>query len=210
MLLLRQLHFKMYTLNKDGELIMVKKIAVALLCASLGSTLYARDDISKSRPFVGLEIGYATVQGDVGGFFPNTIERDYEGSDIEYGIRLGAQKEDWRTILSFNYYDSTSDDRAQNYEKYLVAFDYFVLGATESIVKPYIGLNAGYINYESTNNIDMSGFIYGVEAGIVLNAAENVDLDLMYRYSLSNATQDDRDASLDHVGSIVFSVNYLF
>ena len=191
---------------------MIKKLGIVLLCTTLGSILYARDDISKSRPFIGLEIGYATVQGDVGGFFPNTIERDYEGSDIEYGIRLGAQKEDWRTTLSFNYYDSTSDDRAQNYEKYMVAFDYFVLSATEtsSAIKPYIGINAGYINYESTNDIDMSGFVYGAEAGIVFSAADNVDLDLMYRYSLSNATQDDRDASLDHVGSIVFAVNYLF
>jgi len=189
---------------------MVKKIAVALLCASLGSTLYARDDISKSQPFVGLEIGYATVQGDVGGFFPGDIERDYKGSDIEYGIRLGAQKEDWRTTVSFNYYDSTSDDRAQNYEKLMVSFDYFVLNNTQSTIKPYIGMNAGYINYESTNDIDMSGFIYGVQGGIIFSATENIDLDLMYRYSLSNATQDDRDANLDSIGSIVFAVNYLF
>ena len=189
---------------------MVKKIAVALLCATLGSTLYARDDISKSQPFVGVEIGYATVQGDVGGFFPDSIERDYQGSDIEYGIRLGAQKEDWRTTLSFNYYDSNSDNIEQNYEKYMVSFDYFLLSNNDSGIKPYIGLNAGYVNYESTNDIDMSGFIYGVQGGIVFNAAENIDLDLMYRYSLSNATQDDRDASLDHIGSIVFAVNYLF
>jgi len=200
----------MDTFNKNKELGMVKKIAVALLCATLGSTLYARDDISQSSGFVGLELGYATVQGDVGGFYPGDIIRDYEGSDIEYGIRLGAQKEDWRTTLSFNYFDSTKDNAAQNYEKYLASFDYFVLNSTESAFKPYIGVNAGYINYESTNDIDMSGFIYGAQVGIVFSAAENIDLDLMYRYSLSNATQDDRDASLDHVGSVVFGFNYLF
>ena len=189
---------------------MVKKLAVAVLCTALGTTLYARDDISKSQGFVGLEIGYATVQGDVGGFFPNTIIRDYEGSDIEYGIRLGAQKQDWRSTLSFNYFDSVEDDVVQNYEKFLASFDYFVLNGNESALKPYLGVNVGYINYESDNNIDMSGFIYGAQAGIVFSVAENVDLDLMYRYSLSTATQDDRDASLDHIGSIVFGFNYVF
>jgi len=189
---------------------MMKKMAIALLCTVLGTTLYAREDISVSKPFIGLEIGYATVQGDVGGFFPGDVVRDYEGSDIEYGIRLGAQKEDWRTTLTFNYFDGTNDGYEQNYEKGLVSFDYFVINDKESGLKPYIGLNVGYANYESTNDIDMSGFVYGVQAGIVLNVAEKIDLDLMYRYTLSNATQEDHDASLDHIGSIVFGVNYIF
>ena len=73
-----------------------------------------------------------------------------------------------------------------------------------------LGLNVGYINYESTDNIDMSGFIYGGQAGVVFSVTDNIDLDLLYRYSLSNATQDDRDASLDHVGSIVFGINYVY
>ena len=188
---------------------MMKKVAVALLCTALGTTLYAREDISESQPFIGLEIGYATVQGDVGPVFSfNPPIRDYKGSDIEYGIRLGAQKEDWRTTLTFNYFDGTNDGYEQNYEKGLVSFDYFLMKG--SSLKPYLGVNVGYINYESTNDIDMSGFVYGGQAGIVLNIAGKVDLDLMYRYSLSNATQEDHDASLDHVGSIVFGVNYLY
>ncbi len=189
---------------------MMKKVVAAFLCMAVGSTLYARDDISKAKPFIGLEIGYATVQGDVGGFFPGDIIRDYEGSDIEYGIRVGAQKEEWRTTLAFNYYDSTSDDKTQNYEKLLGSIDYFFISTEDGSLKPYIGANVGYINYESTDNIDMSGFIYGVQAGIVLHAADNLELDLMYRYSLSNATQEDRDAALDHVGSIVVGINYVY
>ena len=176
---------------------------------TLASSLYAREDISKSKPFIGLEIGYATVQGDVGGFFPREIISDYEGLDIEYGIRLGAQKEKWRTTLTFNYFDGTEDGYEQNYEKGLISFDYFVLD--NETVKPYIGINGGYLNYESTNDIDMSGFLYGAQAGIVINIAGKVDLDLMYRYSLSNATMEDHDEiGLDNIGSIVFGVNYIF
>ena len=58
---------------------MYKKLTATFLCATiLGSGLYA-----ENKPFVGLEIGYATVQGDVGGgFFSGDVIRDYEGSDI--------------------------------------------------------------------------------------------------------------------------------
>ncbi len=189
---------------------MVKKIGMALLCVSLGSTLYARDDISESRPFIGLEIGYSTVQGDVGGFYPGEIIKDYEGSDIEFGVRLGAQKDEWRTTLSFNYFDGDEDGKKQNYEKGLASIDYFFLNSEENNFKPFLGANVGYINYESTDDIDMSGLIYGAQAGVVLGVTDNVDLDLMYRYTLSNATQDDRDTGLDHIGGVVFGINYIY
>ena len=29
-------------------------------------------------------------------------------SDVEYGVRIGAQKDDWRTMLIYNYFDTTS------------------------------------------------------------------------------------------------------
>ena len=197
-------------IKQQGSSSMVKKIAATLLCTALGSTLYARDDISQSSPFIGVEIGYATVQGDVGGFFPAEIIRDYEGSDIEYGIRLGAQMNEWRTTLVFDYFDSDDDDMKQNYEKGLASIDYFPIYDKSNTIEPYIGLNVGYLNYESTNDIDMSGFIYGAQAGVIVKVNESIEMDLMYRYSLSNATQDDRDAALDHIGSIVFGINYIY
>jgi len=193
---------------------MIKKVAATLLCMVLGGTLYARDDISQSKPFIGLEIGYATVQGAVwneSGVFP-IYEPDYEGSDIEYGLKIGAKKDEWRTTLSFDYFDGDEDSRKQNYEKGLLSFDYFFLYSHEekNTFQPYLGINVGYMNYESTNNIDMSGFVYGGQVGVLFSVTEKIDIDLMYRYSLSNATQDDRDASLDHVGSIVFGINYVY
>jgi opacity protein-like surface antigen len=200
----------MHIFIQNKEFMMVKKIGIALLCVSLGSTLYARDDISESRPFIGLEIGYSTVQGDVGGFYPGEIIKDYEGSDIEFGVRLGAQKDVWRTTLSFNYFDGDEDGKKQNYEKGLASIDYFFLNSEENNFKPFLGANVGYINYESTDDIDMSGLIYGAQAGVVLGVTDNVDLDLMYRYTLSNATQDDRDTGLDHIGGVVFGINYIY
>ena len=176
---------------------MVKKIVMVLLSTVLGSSLYA-ENVSTAQGFIGLEVGYATVQGDVGGFFP---ELDREGDGVEYGIRLGAQTDEWRTILAFDYYDDSDND--QNVEKGYLMVDYFLFQDSESAFKPFIGLNVGYANYESTL-VEDNGFLYGGQAGVVVNVAESIDLDLSYRYSLSSAD------ALDHVGSMVFGVNYLF
>jgi len=193
---------------------MLKKMTTVLLCTLLGNTLYAGDDIDQSKPFIGLELGYATVQGSAyneSGVFP-VYEPDYEGSDIEYGIRIGAQREEWRTTLSFNYFDSDKDDRKQNYEKVLASLDYFFLYSSQekSQFQPFLGINLGYVNYESTQDIDMDGFIYGAQAGVLFHVTDTIDIDLLYRYSLSSATQDDRNAELDHIGSIVFGINYIY
>ncbi|MDQ7047888.1 MAG: hypothetical protein Q9M39_09915 [Sulfurovum sp.] len=184
---------------------MVKKIATGLLAVALTSSLYA-----ENKSFIGMELGYAFVQGDVGGFFPGDVIRDHKGSDIEYGVRMGAQNEEWRTTLSYNYFDAEENGIVQNYEKGLVALDYFYLFENKMDFQPFIGASVGYINYESTNNIDMSGLIYGLETGIVFSVTDAIDIDLLYRYSLANAAQDDRDASLDHVSSVVFGMNYTF
>ncbi len=174
---------------------MVRKIAITLMCATLGSSLYA-ENISYGKGFVGLEVGAATVQADVGGYFN---QLDYEGDAVEYGIRLGAQTDEWRTMLLFDYYDSSDDD--QNVEKGYLTVDY--LFTNESAFKPFIGVNVGYMNYESTF-IEDDGFLYGGQAGFIVNVAETIDLDLSYRYSLSDAE------ALDHVGSIIFGLNYLY
>ena len=180
---------------------MMKKVAVALLCLVIGNTLQARDDISTSRTFIGLEVGYAEVQGDIGYLLDDiaVIEPNFVGDyDVEFGIRIGAQKDQWRTTLIFDYYDSADND--QNIEKGYLTLDYFIL-ENESAFRPYIGVNVGYASYESTF-VDDSGFLYGAQAGIVITVAEMIDLDLGYRYSLSNAD------ALDHIGSIVFGLNY--
>lgn len=194
---------------------MVKKIGIALLCAALGTTLQAREDISQSKPFLGLEIGYATINADAlsyYGFYP-----DYESSDIEYGVRIGAQKADWRTMLIYNYFDTENDGYTQTYHKGLLSIDYmfsFTEGAV-SAFKPYLGLNVGYISYETGDipySVDTSGFIYGGQIGFTYNVAEQVDIDVMYRYTLGyDITDDISDRNrLDNIGSVILGINYLY
>jgi len=180
-----------------GNKIMVKKIGIACLCMALGSSLNAAE-MTDTQTFIGVEVGYSEVQGQRIG----TVETT--DSDVSYGFRIGAQTAEWRTTLLYNYFDSADSD--QNTEQGLATLDYFLLGgqsSSKSMFKPYIGANIGYVNYESSF-VDEGGMIYGGQAGVVVNVAETVDLDFSYRHSLSSTD------ALDHVGSFIFSVNYLF
>ncbi|MFT7880721.1 MAG: hypothetical protein ABXS91_10045 [Sulfurimonas sp.] len=175
---------------------MVKKIAVALSCMVFGSTLNAAD-VSEGKKFIGLEAGMAKIQADT------LAGPDHEGDDVEFGFRLGAQNDTWRTMLVFDYFDSSDDD--QNYEKGLVQFDYYLFNNESETFsfRPFIGLNVGYMNYESTY-IDENGFLYGGQAGVIVGITESVDLDVMYRYSFTGADQTD------HVEGLVVGFNYFY
>ena len=181
---------------------MIKKIVIAGLCMVLGSSLNA-GEISENKTFLGLEVGYSEVQGErlllgEDTYFENTDK------DVMLGIRLGIQNEEWRTMLVFDYYDNKDSD--QNVEHGLLTVDYFFLGreyTSETTLTPYIGGNLGYANYESSF-VDASGMTYGAQAGFIVDVSAIIDLDFSYRYSLS--TTDE----LDHMGSFVFAVNYMY
>ena len=179
---------------------MVKKIEMLFLCSVLGSSLYA-GNVSEAKGFIGLEVGAATVQGDVGSPIASFAQEDYKGNDIEFGLRIGAQTEEWRTTFTLDFYDSSEDD--QNIEKGFLLLDYYFLNDNDSKLKPFVGVNVGYANYESYK-IDDSGFLYGGQAGFVVGMADTIELDLSYRYSLSNSDV------LDHTASVAFGLNYLY
>lgn len=174
----------------------MKRTVTALLTGMvLTSAVYA-ESAPGDRKFIGLEVGAGQVQGDTL-FAPN-----HDGDAVEYGVRLGSQTEEWRTTFLFDYFDSSDDD--QSVEKGLLTIDYFIYNSgTEMSVRPFIGLNVGYANYESTF-FDDSGFLYGGQAGVVIGITPQIDLDLSYRYSLS-----EMDV-MDHTSSFTFGFNYLF
>ncbi len=190
----------MHNFNKEKEFIMVKKLVMVMLCSTLWSTLYARDDISKSKTFVGVEIGSAQIEANTYGPFG---ENDHKSAyNIEYGLRLGAQNSAWRTLLIVNYFDSTDDD--QKYYKGLATFDYLLI--QDSSFKPFIGVNAGYINYITSNpneNDEDNSFLYGGQAGVLFSVSDEVQLDLSYRYSLSSSEY------VNNTGSFLFGLNYI-
>ena len=159
----------------------------------LSGMLYA-DGLSSGENFIGGEVGSMTVQGDT------ATRMDYENDGAEWGIRLGSQTTEWRTTFALNYYD----EGIQNVEKIVLSIDYYLLSQqNQSYFKPYLGVNLGYGNYESPG-VDESGFLYGGQAGFVVEVTEQIDVDLSYKYSLSAADK------FDHTGSIMLGVNYFF
>jgi len=176
---------------------MVKKIVIALLCTALSSSLYAGDQSFGSKGFMGLEVGYGSVEGDI-------FTGQKQTSDAaEYGLRLGAQTEEWRTMFVYDYYKSDSDDD-QTVQKGFLMIDYFFVDSDiDTVVRPFIGANIGYARYESTL-VEADDFIYGGQVGVTMRASESVDIDLSYRYSFGAADE------LNNVSSITLGINYLY
>jgi len=214
---------------------MVKKIAVALLCTALGTSLYARDDISESKLFLGLELDGTKTNTDIDFVGAPSLGVDTSNkTTIEYGIRLGAEKEEWRTTLLYTYGNDDNDGLDETMHKGSILLDYFIWnsGSNDYNVKPYIGAHVGYMSYtlEQQNfqnsgiNVtvaDDSGVFYGGQAGIAMTISEVVQLDLSYRYSLTtldNMAYDDAgiispfllESTLDNMGTIAFSINYFY
>lgn len=174
---------------------MMKKMAIVLMSTVIGTSLYAGNYDTGTKGFLGLEVGAGMVDGD------RAAGTKHE-SDLSpvYGLRFGAQSDEWRATFAFNIFDSSDDD--QSVEKSLLMVDYFFAGS-ESTIRPFVGANVGWFNYESTL-VDVSDFLYGGQAGVVVGVSDSIDLDLSYRYSLSASDQ------VNDMSNIVFGLNYIY
>ncbi|BAF72903.1 outer membrane beta-barrel protein [Sulfurovum sp. NBC37-1] len=178
----------------------MKKLMYSLAMLTCVSSLVA-EDIAINEKIIGVEIGSAQIEADTYGPFGEESHRS--AYNVEYGLRLGAQNDTWRTLLIVNYFDSTDDD--QKYYRGLGTFDYLLM--QDSSFKPFIGVNIGYMNYKTSNpngNNDENSFIYGGQAGVLFRVADEIELDLSYRYSLSSSEY------VNNTGSILFGLNYIF
>jgi opacity protein-like surface antigen len=183
----------------------MKRFAVAVLGLLIGSSLYA-ENYSEGKKFLGLEVGAAQIQGGIylDILDPLSYDQFYEGSGVTYGLRFGAQNDKYRTMILFDYYDNVDED--QNLQMGLVTIDYYVLSqdAASVTIKPFIGINVGYMQYESTF-VEDTDFVYGGQAGLVASISENIDIDFSYRYSLTWETD-----TMDHFGAAMLGLNYLY
>jgi len=183
---------------------MMKKMLTTVFALGMITSLNAGDNTrsisEESEVFIGAELGGTMVQGDTGGVLG---ELNHEGSGASIGIRFGAQNALWRSMVIFDYFNSDDDD--QTYERGMVQVDYYIMASNfnTTTFRPYVGLNAGYMNYESTN-IDESGFTYGGQLGFTAAVSNSFDFDVGYRYSMAGPDE------LDHIGNVVFGVNYLY
>lgn len=202
---------------------MVKKIVTACLVLAWGSTLYA-EQITESDTFIGLEIASSKTESSLQ--FTDTPKINFESdSVVEYGVRIGAENDEWRTTLLYTYYNDEDNGAEETMHKGSVLIDYFFwkTDANAMTIKPYIGGHIGYMTYEVTSDqvfpgfdttlSDGSGVFYGAQAGIAMIVSEVVGLDLSYKYSLTGVDDSpvpDSKFKVENMGSIAFSINYYY
>jgi hypothetical protein len=128
------------------------------------------------------------------------VDDNYDGSGGSFGAQIGGQEGQWRATLAYEYFDNNDD---QNYDLFLGQIDYFFMSNPDAI-RPYLGLDLGWLNYETSGTDDKNGMAYGGSLGVAVPVGENFELDLSARYLF--ATQDE----VDHIGSVNFSINYYY
>lgn len=168
-----------------------------LLSSLLILTLSEAKDSFSSERLLGIEVGYAGLETK------DAIGLDQSSKSVEFGFRIGAQNEDWRTTLIGNM--SSSD--GHKIQKALISFDKFVwqsLYKKDNIMfKPYLSGHIGYLKH-TADKISETGMLYGGGAGLVWNVLNEVDFDLGYRYSF---TELDK---LDSLSTVTLGVNYIY
>jgi len=173
-----------------------------LLSSLLILTLSEAKDSFSSERLLGIEVGYTGVEAK------DAIGLDENTKSVEFGFRIGAQNEDWRTTVIGNM--SNSD--GHKIEKVMISFDKFVwqsLYKKDDIVfKPYLNGHIGYLKHTAdgiTNaGISEKGMLYGGGAGLVWNVLNEVDFDLGYRYSFTELD------NLDSLSTVTLGVNYIY
>lgn len=176
----------------------MKQMLVALMVMVLGTAAFAAE--SPTMSFIGFEAGVAKFESDTndGTFTYN----DVEGQDVVYGIRIGAETEEWRASLLVDIFDNKEDN--QEYKSGSILLDYFIpVSASLWWFKPYIGLHGGYMAYSSTGT-ESDGMLFGAQGGFVVRLAESFNMDLGYRYSATQALYTKR------IQSLQVGFNYLF
>ncbi len=148
---------------------------------------------------VGIEIGATSVTGNTG-----KHGTGYDGGSASFGLRLGAETRAWRSMFLFDF--ATSDEDDQTYERLLAQMDYFIQieELNQYSIRPYIGANLGYLNYDSSKGIGNHGFTMGGEAGALFDLTSSWSLDLGYRYNIAIPNE------LDSIGSLSVGLDYAF
>jgi len=176
---------------------MIKAIFTALVMLLMMGTVSASDAL-KSQTFIGFEIAGTDLDSNASA-----------GTNISYGIRVGAQNDEWRTTLLYNYYNNSDSGIEETTNQGSFNLDYF-MWTTETNglhIKPFVGMHVGYMNYEWLENgleIDESDLYFGGQVGVSLEVIDVVEIDLGYRYSKTNID------SLDNIGSVFLGLNYFY
>lgn len=142
--------------------------------------------------FIGVNTSYKDIQ-------PVSEYHLDRSSPVTFGLTLGIQSLRWRTDANLEH---TNDYTSFNFNA-----DYIVLDSMFGTpkIRPYVGLNAGYLSYNDVKLTDTDGILFGANAGLILYANDVVDIDIGYRYDKVSGFD-----GLDTMQGVSLSVHYFY
>jgi opacity protein-like surface antigen len=143
-------------------------------------------------PFLGITISTQTTD------IVDVSDIDSQ-TETSIGIRYGRQTIDWRTMFTFEYVSDIYRSFSVEIDKILMD-DMF--GFPE--VRPYAGAVAGAVTYLGGDD-EASTYFYGVNAGFIIYATDNIDADLSYHYYRVSDFEE-----LNNLQGVSLSLHYFY
>ena len=172
----------------------MKKIVLRTL--ALSALLICQGQAVTEGGYIGLDAGNteATLSATIGA---SSISEKDDGTSAT--LKFGYQYEDGgRVYAAAQYIDAEDAD----FMLYGLGYDYLF---GDAIVKPFVGGFVGYGQYQTDRSslvdLDISGVIYGAQAGLNFEATDRLQIEAGYRYLKSNMS--------DSVGGVAFDIDEL-
>lgn len=143
----------------------MKKIALAVL---LASGLMA----AENADYFGVSFGNAELGIEV-----STLDAETNGGQVSFtlGHYYGDTARAWAGYTYVKH-----DDGVDESDAFSVGYD-FILPLAQNKFSLYAGPVIGYTRYEEPG-LDLSGFHYGAQAGVIVRFIDNIEFEAGYRY----------------------------
>jgi len=161
-------------------------LRVTLLFLFIFTSLFAEE--TEEFPFLGITVS------------AQSIENANEQKETSIGLRYGKQTLNWRTMFTYEFASNNYQMLGMEIDKILMDE---IMGMPE--FRPYLGLTLGYLKYDNDALIDGSGLFYGANAGLIIYATDNMDVDLSYHYYKVNNIDE-----LNNIQGATFSLHYFY
>jgi len=161
-------------------------VRVLILFSLFSSLLFSQE--AEEFPFLGFALSAQSV--DI---------HTQKSNDTIISLHYGRQTLDWRTILSYQFRDST--------KSLSIEFDKILLDRLFGTpkVRPYLGLSIGTLKYTDDMLNDTSGYYYGTNIGFLFYLTDRIDADLSYYHNVVQEIE-----SLDTIRGVTLSLHYFF
>lgn len=163
-------------------------LRVIVLFLFIFTSLFSED--AEEFPFIGVTVTTQSID----------IQNVTNQNETAIGIRYGRQTVDWRTMFSAEFGSNGYKIFAMEIDKILMDD---IMGMPE--FRPYLGLTVGSIHFEDDANTDSNGYFYGLNAGLIIYATDNIDADLSYHYHKVQSFEN-----LDNIKGGTFSLHYFY